>query len=99
MLGPRLGAQRTQNNGQKIHVFRNHRRMHSSPFSPQGSRPGARSRRRAAGQLARVSCPRLRFDDSSRSAWEPPFTMRKEGLRRLRRGGVAVEIQLIFSCS
>ena len=55
MLGPRLGAQRTQNNGQKIHVFCNHRRMHSSPFSPQGSRPGARARararRRAAGPL------------------------------------------------
>ena len=84
MLGPRLGAQRTQNNGQKIHVFCNHRRMHSSPFSPQGSRPGARARARARAAAR---------PDLSRSAWEPPFTMRKEGLRRLRRGGEARSAQ------
>ena len=45
--------------------------VHSSPFSPQGSRFGSSLWLFAWGSL-------------SRSAWEPPFTMRKEGLRSIR---------------
>ena len=63
MLGPRLGAQRTQNNGQKIHVFcKTTEECTPLRFPHRGVGP-ARGRRRRAARAP----PRGR---TSHSQWE-----------------------------